>query len=88
MVFGKIEAKTAVDESEKDEKRTKKEMNLADDGRLFRPAVDDMVDNAETELDEDRCEDDQAKDLMAGVEISRLSQYLSVWNILQNMCIC
>lgn len=78
MILSEIEPKAAVDQNEKDEKRAKDEMDLADDGWLFRPAVDEVVDDSETELNEDCCEDDQPKNLMAGVEVSRLFSCLSV----------
>lgn len=59
MVFRKIEAETAIYDGEENKQRTQEEVNLAHDGWLFCPAVDEMVDEPESELDEDRCENDQ-----------------------------
>lgn len=77
MVLCEIKAKTAVDEGEKDKKRTQEEMDLADDGWLFCPAVDEVVDGSKAELDEDRCEDDRTENLMTGVEVSGLLYHIS-----------
>lgn len=77
MVLCEIKAQSAVDDGEKNEQRTHEEMDFAVDGWLFRPAVDEVVDNSKTELDEDRCEDDQTKNLMRRIEVPRLLHHIS-----------
>lgn len=77
MVLREIKTQSAVDDGEKNKQRTQEEMDLADDGWLFRSAVDEVVDDSKTELDEDRSEDDETENLMCGVEIPRLLYHIS-----------